>query len=120
MKQPMDRRELEALVDKAHDAWLDGKAGMGVARIITDALWGAMVETHRSWGASDAIEANDRAAYCFSHTGPARRILICTDEPAPAPEADGVKLARMVKCGLENTDTVRVLVERILMEADDE
>lgn len=86
--QPMNRKELEALVAVA----LSGQPGFDImdnARAVTDALWAEMVPTRAGFtdGAAD-MQFGNRCS------GQLCRALICTDTPAPTREEDAVKLAR--------------------------
>jgi len=125
MNKPLSRKQLEALVKSAYGKWLDGTDNVGVVKVITDALWERMVVTHRDAATADDEEMTEGAGYSRSNVGPVRRLLICTDDPAPTVEADAVKLARWVKRMTGDAGwgipTVRVAIDaadRILKEAD--
>lgn len=123
--KPMDRKGLEALVDKAWSRLVCAEYNehateheTSLRKAITDAIWGAMVPARES-GAPDEFVVNDRHAKGF-------RALICTDDPVVL-EPDALKLARMVRglwplsVRVATGEVIAILAEadRIIEEAPD-
>ena len=100
--QSMNRKELEALVEKVRQVWLRTSRSCcdnTLSTAITDAIWEKMVPAAQS---SKDGEVN--TAWSIDSEYLAVRILICTDTPAPTVEADAVRLAQVMvalKCNAD-------------------
>ena len=78
---PMDRKELEALVEKVYDEWVRGERDVleyPAETAVTDALWEKMVPTRRT----QVRGGSTFFANCPSAEATGLRALICTDTPA--------------------------------------
>jgi len=126
MKKPINRKELEALVEKAWSKWVVSKNDQRPwAEMVVDAIWGEMVATRRDGSYTDKDEEEGTGRYDPHLTGPDRRILVCTDDP-PVAEDRALKLARMVRgvwpkgrSGDGHVARLFAEADRIIEEADD-